>query len=216
MKLFPTVMLLIVSTITINNLYAQNGNVYHVNLFSKIALKKWAEENYTLKKIHSVDILEWNYNSYTEKYSIRFYGKWEDIGFFFDDEYEDEFKLICDYKGCNSTLTRNDYDTNLNCLEHNLNITKPKRKTTSSNDSNNDYQKKYNYNGWWDVCGEINHSDYGSPDTQCTKINWSYENKPSLKEAREHLTAAWNNRWGMYPERKIISINDIHISWIPR
>jgi len=65
-----------------------------------------------------VVIENWNYNAHTERYLITVLIKWQDVGFFFDDVYEDTFTLKCDKDGCNANMRRDGGSLiELECIE---------------------------------------------------------------------------------------------------
>lgn len=70
------------------------------------------------------------------------------------------------------------------------------------------------HSNYWDIGGRVYHADYDSPTTVHAKNFSSYNSKPSLEEAKRDLIHAWNNRWGSYPERRIIRLEVTLIEWV--
>jgi hypothetical protein len=99
------VLIFVVLTLGIGKISAQ-GNLETVKVYSRAAFTEWFDKtsSYSLKKIHSVVIDSWNYNANTGRYLIIVMIKWEDVGVFNDDTYENTFTLKCDTDGCNANI----------------------------------------------------------------------------------------------------------------
>lgn len=120
-KVFLTLLMITFFGIGSQNLSAQSSRLSQVRIYAKSALKEYIDDyhGYQLKKIHNVVIEDWSYNSHTGRYIIIFNANWEDVGPFFDDEYEDTYTLKCDDNSCNATFKRGKSDSKyeLECLE---------------------------------------------------------------------------------------------------
>lgn len=90
-----------------NKLNAQSvGTLETARVYSRAAFTEWFDKtsDYSLKKIHSIVLNSWNYNPNTGRYVIIVEIKWEDVGVFNDDTYENTFTLKCDTDGCNANI----------------------------------------------------------------------------------------------------------------
>jgi hypothetical protein len=101
--------LIFFSLLSFNTVFSQSaGSIETAKVYSRAAFTEWFgnTSSYGLKKVHSVVLNSWTFNSNTGRYVIIVEIKWEDSGFFTDDTYEDTFTLKCDADGCNANMKR--------------------------------------------------------------------------------------------------------------
>ena len=111
----------VIFIVLVHTIAFSQGTLETAKVYSRLAFTEWRQKIGSwrdLKKIHSVVIDSWTYNSNTGRYLIVVEIKWEVVGFVMDETFERTFTLKCDTNGCSANIKPDNGSlVELECIE---------------------------------------------------------------------------------------------------